>query len=162
MRRVDRTPSDIGHSLDGLAKAANRCWRFDGEAQFAVFSIVRFLAALATLADAVPKAIEQYRNDPAGFMRAQRIAGLYIAYCAIAIAIMLFLAIGQEPPSKARSGVIVLFVMLWIGYGGIWLGRLLPRSEEAPWPAWLDKRPSFVDVAMIAAIAGSFLWTFFL
>jgi hypothetical protein len=123
------------------------------------FSIYRFFAALAALASAIPLAVEQLRKDPAAFWRAQRLAGLYFAWCAVAIAIMLFLATSRENPSEG-GGAIILFVGLWVSYGAIWLGRLLPRNAdgETQLPSWLDRRPSWIDCGMIAAIAAAFLW----
>ena|SRR6218665_679572 len=123
-----------------------------------MFSIARFLAALAALMNAIPEAVAQYRRDPERFMQSQRLAGLYIVYAAAGIAIMLFLLLFRGQPSEARAGFIILFVMLWMFYGGLWLGRLLPKGEEAHLPRWLDRRPSLIDLAMAGATAGAFLW----
>lgn len=116
-------------------------------------SISILLGALARLLNVIPETVEQYRKDHDGFWQAQRMAGIYVAYALVGIVGMLLLAVGREPHPQSRSFAIVMSVVFWLAYGGVWLARLLPKDEEMPVPAWLDKRPSFVDAGMIAAFA---------
>lgn len=122
--------------------------------EFYTASLSTLLAALAIVAVTLPKTIQMYRKDRAGFVKSMKLAGVYMAYCSVAIGIMLLLVDSKTAtPPQTRAMVLTAFMLIWIMYGGIWLARLLPRHEQIP--SWLERRPSFVDYAFIAAIVGS-------
>jgi hypothetical protein len=98
--------------------------------------------AVVTLIGVLPAAIQQYRTDRAGFWKTARQFGLYLAYLAIVIGVMLWLLSGEKP-SVARAMASGVFGVTAIFYGALWLMRLVPRYRTLP--AFIDRFPGGLD-----------------
>jgi len=53
---------------------------------------------------------------------------IFFAYCLAGFGLVWWLA--EPPAQESRAAVSTLLALLWIGYGGIWLARLVPKTDE--------------------------------
>ncbi len=53
---------------------------------------------------------------------------IFFTYCLAGFGLVWWLA--KPPAQESRAAVSTLLALLWIGYGGIWLARLVPKTDE--------------------------------
>jgi hypothetical protein len=111
-----------------------------------------WLLELALPIAALAAAIHQIRTDSRitrSFVGYSIVALIgYFAFCAIAVLIVFALR-PRGQVSESEAATATGFVLLWIGYGAIWLTRLAPRLKEPP--AWLMRPFAPLDWAIIGA-----------
>ncbi|MBL8574228.1 MAG: hypothetical protein JNM13_11175 [Hyphomicrobiaceae bacterium] len=67
-------------------------------------------------------------------------------------------------PFSHRAGLggalaLLLFLVTYVGFAGLWLARMAPKSR--PLPAWVGQRFGAIDVALLAPIGlilGGLYW----
>lgn len=107
------------------------------------------LCAILTTAMILSTVCEMVRTDPAGFRKSLKIAGAYVVYCGVGIALVLW-RVDANPDTNGLA--VLVFLMAWILFGVLWLARLVPRPKKLP--AWVD-RFGVLDWILLAAIAVS-------
>jgi uncharacterized membrane protein len=92
--------------------------------------------------------VEQYRSNPRAVVRSLQLMAIYIVYAGLGIAFAALVLPG--PQSSETAATAVVFIFAWIGFGLLWLLRLVPR--EAPLSPWIARRWSLPDYALVAVI----------
>jgi hypothetical protein len=110
--------------------------------------ILGLLLSVVSFAMSVPAVYAQYRKDPRGFWKTLQLMGVYAAYTAVGLGVLLLSLSGPQPP--ATAAIATIFMLTWIGYGAIWLVRLAPHSEMLP--AWVVRWWSPLDYMFAAVI----------
>jgi hypothetical protein len=113
--------------------------------------LISLAVVLSVLVGLVPAVRAQYHHDRAGFWGSMRLLAIFLIYVFAGIGIVLALLSG--PQSSATAIAATVFVLAWILYGALWLTRLAPRYRELP--AFIDKRPSGLDYAIVAVMTVS-------
>jgi len=78
---------------------------------------------------------------------------LYLAY-AVAGVLLVFAVLPPGPAGETRAAIGTLFMLAWIGFGMVWLIRLVPRLREPP--ALLARPFGPVGVGCIVIAAAAF------
>ena len=77
---------------------------------------------------------------------------LYLAY-AVSGVLLVFAVLPPGPAGEARAAVGTLFMLAWIGFGMLWLIRLVPRLREPPALLAAPFGPVGVGCLVVAAAA---------
>ena len=78
---------------------------------------------------------------------------LYLAY-AVAGVLLVFAVLPPGPAGETRAAVGTFFMLAWIGFGMLWLIRLVPRLREPP--ALLARPFGPVGVGCLVVAAAAF------
>lgn len=82
---------------------------------------------------------------------------LFFIYCLAGFGIVWWLA--NPPATESRAAVSTLLALLWIGYGGVWLARLVPKSDEQEielphsFLGWTDTGFALAGLAALTCLA---------
>jgi hypothetical protein len=98
-------------------------------------------------------ALARIRNDPAYTpevrRRSYRVLVGYVIYLAAGVAVLLALPLGML--RIATFGFLLLAILVYIAWGGLWILRLTPSRR--PPPAWVLKPWTRLDAVLIAVFA---------
>lgn len=123
---------------------------FAGNAIGVVLLIGGFIAALIQL---VRVTVDQWRDPAKGsgyVLRSYAMIALYILASALAVVVMLGIT-GGEPCPDSVALPATMFVLLWIGFGVLWLIRLAPR--DTPLPGWISPSFGLIDAVLLVLVA---------
>ena len=79
---------------------------------------------------------------------------LYLAY-AVAGVLLVFAVLPPGPAGELRAAVGTLFMLAWVGFGMLWLIRLVPRLREPP--ALLVRPFGPVGMGCLVVAVGAFV-----
>ena len=92
-------------------------------------------ATLITVVAVGLAALAAARRDPrvdrAFAVKTLGLLVLYLCYCVLG-ALLMFAVLPPGPAGDTKAAVGTLFMLAWIGFGMLWLIRLVPRLREPP------------------------------
>ena len=91
------------------------------------------------------------RADRRAFWTTLKLCGVYVLYASVSVGIVVTLLRG--PQSTLVAVAAATFIMTWIGFGSLWLARMVPRED--PLPRWLGERFGYVDWVFLAVVIAS-------
>ena len=89
------------------------------------------IAAVAAGLAALAAARGDSRVDRAFAVKTIGLLLLYLAY-AVAGVLLVFAVLPPGPAGEVRAAIGTVFMLAWIGFGMVWLIRLVPRLREPP------------------------------
>ncbi|MGD9866772.1 MAG: hypothetical protein AB7U38_02110 [Hyphomicrobiales bacterium] len=116
------------------------------------------LMSLLVLLRTLPAVRRQWREDRPGFYKTLRMMGFYALWCGFGLWLLFAVASppGPDavPPGKeGKSFAIAGLAIGWVGYGALWLIRLVPRYTTVP--AWLLRPFGIPDLVLLGILAAS-------
>jgi hypothetical protein len=91
------------------------------------------------------------RADRRAFWTTLKLCGVYVLYASVSVGIVVTLLRG--PQSTLVAVAAATFIMTWIGFGSLWLARMVPRED--PLPSWLGERFGYADWMFLAVVIAS-------
>lgn len=82
---------------------------------------------------------------------------VFFIYCLAGFGLVWWLA--NPPAPEDRAAVSTLLALLWIGYGGVWLARLVPKFDRQDtgmllsYLGWIDMAFALGGLAALAYLA---------
>ena len=113
-------------------------------------------AGLIAVAAAGLAALAAARADPrVDRAVAVKTIGLLLIYLAYAVAgvLLVFAVLPPGPAGETRATIGTLFMLAWIGFGMLWLIRLVPRLREPPALLARPFGPVGVGCLVVGAVA---------
>ncbi len=91
----------------------------------------------------------EQRIDLAFTLKSVAALVVFLAYCVAGV--LLIFALSPVNPGSTLALVATLFALTWIGFGGLWLIRMAPRTKQPP--AFLDQPFGLLGKGFLAVAA---------